>query len=125
MAKKEGDITQRLRGKTVQGTNNPQEIVGTMRPPPSLKNIKAVRLEMSRIYRAVFERKLTIQEAGSLFFMLDKLVKAMKDQIAVDQITAQYNEAWSGFEIIAPSDADARKTLPPPEKGEDYDDEEE
>lgn len=101
-------------GKLQQLAAHAPEIVGeiservSLPPPPSLKTIKQVRKEMARVYRGVYKGDLTIQQAGSLIFMLDKIVKAMKDQVAVETIQKDYQAAWSGFAIVAPSDAQAK-----------------
>lgn len=98
-------------------------------PPPTLKSIKDIKREMARVYRGIYRGELTIQQAGSLIFMLDKIVKAIKDQVAVDTVQKEYQGAWTGFAIVAPSDADAKaieqqkavEILPPVTEGEEND----
>lgn len=98
-------------------------------PPPNLKNIKDIKREMARVYRGVYRGELTIQQAGSLIFMLDKIVKAIKDQVAVDTVSQAYMQSWTGFSIISPTDADAQMIAPPrqeiipPSNTEETDDE--
>ena len=116
---------------------NPQpieKIIGdreiTLDKPRAFKNMGAVKREMARVYRAIYEHKVTIQQAGQLIFMLDKIGKAIQAQVAVDQLTSQYQEQWSGFQIVGPTDADAHKqVIIPPEKtkeeSEDEDDDNE
>lgn len=102
----------------------------TLDKPRAFKNMAAVKREMARVYRAIYEHKVTIQQAGQLIFMLDKIGKAIQAQVAVDQLTSQYQEQWSGFQIVGPTDADAYKqVIIPPEKSktesEDEDDDNE
>ena len=130
MSKKGGVITEgKIHGRKIQIVENPVDVKGALERPRTLKSIKEVRLEMARIYRAIFDGKLTIQQAGSLIFMLDKLVKAIKGQIAVDTAAQAYMQSWAGFSIVAPSDADAKAIEPPrqeiipPKKKEESEDE--
>ena len=91
----------------------------TLDKPRAFKNMAAVKREMARVYRAIYEHKVTIQQAGMLILMLDKIGKAIQAQIAVDQMTSQYQEQWSGFQIVGPTDADALKqVIIPPEKSD-------
>jgi hypothetical protein len=126
---KKGEIVEgNVRGRKVHGFDNPDLVTGSLEQPRSLKTIKDVRLEMARVYRGIYAGKLTIQQAGSLIFMLDKLVKAIKDQVSIDALSQNYMQAWGGFSIVAPSEADAEKAkrpaqevLPPPKGDEDDD----
>ncbi len=120
----------KIHGRQVKGFDNPDLVTGGLERPRTLKTIKDVRLEMARVYRAIFDGKITIQQAGSLIFMLDKMIKGIKDQVAVDTVQKEYQGAWTGFAIVAPSDADAMaieqqkavEILPPVTEGEEDND---
>lgn len=81
-------------------------------PPVNLANIGEIRKELARIYRLVFKGKVELEDATRLAFILDKMVKAIKDEVELATLQNSYQDAWSGVSITAPKGAGEKLAAP-------------
>lgn len=96
------------RGKSLTGGKNE---TGGITPTPrvqgyaprTLVGIKEIRAEMARVYRFIFEGKIFPEDATKLIYMLDKMVQAIRSEAEMSAIMNQYQDAWSGVNVIAPT----------------------
>ena len=71
--------------------------------PPDLGDVKAIRREMARVYRFIWQGKIMVEDATKLVFVLDKMVQAVKSEAEMAQLANAYMDAWSGIAITAPA----------------------
>lgn len=133
----QGDTVKALKKgkrKNRGGTGSPDILQPAKRfqckPPSNLSDIKAVRREIARVYRYVWEQKVFIEDATRLVFILNAMIQAFKDEAALAALQNQYQDAWSGVGIIAPTGkegallaAPATQEIIPPAKSEEETDE--
>lgn len=99
--------------------------------PRELKTIKGMRVEMSRVYRLVFENKIYPEDATKLIFILDKMVQSVRHEAEMNQLANAYQDAWSGVNIVPPEGGPALLApapiveIIPPAKSEEIDHEHE
>jgi hypothetical protein len=92
--------------------------------PPTLVDVKAVRREMARVYRFVWENKIVIEDATKLVFVLDKMIQAFKSEAELAVLNNQYQDAWSGVMITPPEGggallaAPSQEVIPPARENE-------
>jgi len=73
---------------------------GELTVPSKLESIGALREEMTRVYRLVFQGKLELTQATRLAYLLDRIITALKTEHDVEQAQQAYAKAWSGVLII-------------------------
>ena len=71
--------------------------------PHDLGDVKAIRREMARVYRFIWQKKISIDDAVRLVACLDKMVQAVKSEAEMATLQNAYLEAWSGVNITPPA----------------------
>lgn len=95
--------------------------------PRNLSDIKAIRAEMARVYRMIFEGNIFPEDATKLVFILNNMVQAIRHEAEMSQLMNAYQDAWSGVNITAPEGGPAllapapHVEIIPPVKSEEKD----
>jgi len=66
----------------------------------ALATIGGVTAEMGQVYRWIAQRRITLSQGTKLFYMLDKLARALTAKAALDRPEEEDQLSWTGYKII-------------------------